>query len=389
MTIQTAAADPAVFIDRKKTLWLFALSWLSLPAIGSYFALVTGSEFYYWLVPIVWFALVPILDLVLARDYRGPNEAQAAQLDSQFYYSFLIDLAVPITYGTLIYSAWALAGSNSSAVGFIGLGLSLGIVIGTLITISRAYARCETRTEKVLAFLATAIVGFGHFRLAHTVAHQQACATPADPASARMGESLYKFLIRSLPGSIEQAWGIEQRRRAQSGRIKALVSNEIMQSLVFAAVLHGTIIATFGPRVIPVLLIAVAFAWLFQTAIVYVQHYGLLREKRDDGAYVKCSSHHAWNSAHAASSLVMFNATYHADAHAHPARRFQSMRVEDDAAELPFGFAAAIIVAAIPKLWFRSMDPAVTRWANGDLLRVNIDGGAYTDLMAQYHRPGG
>ena len=199
MTIQTAAADPAVFIDRKKTLWLFALSWLSLPAVGSFAAVATGSEFYYWLVPIVWFALVPILDLVLARDYRGPSEVQAAHLDSQFYYSFLIDLAVPITYATLFYSAWAVAGSNSSVVGIIGIDLSLGIVFGTLITISRAYARCETHTEKVLAFLATAIVGFGHFRLAHTVAHQQACATPVVPASARMGESLHKFFIRSLP----------------------------------------------------------------------------------------------------------------------------------------------------------------------------------------------
>ncbi len=389
MTIHTAAADPAVFIDRRKTLWLFALGWLSLPALGSFVAVTSGSEFYYWLVPLVWFGLIPLVDLMSPLGHGGTSEAQAEHLDSQAYYSFLIDLAVPATYATLIYSAWAVSRSEASAVGIIGIGLSLGIIIGTLITISRAYARGETRTEKVLAFLATAIVGFGHFRLAHTVAHQRACATPGDPASSRMGESVYKFFMRSLPASIEQAWVISQRRHAQSSRIKAIVSSEIVQSLAFAVVLHGALIVTLGPRVLPMLLIAAVFAWFFQTTIGYVQHYGLLREKRADGAYVRCSSRHAWNSAHAGSSLLMFNGTCHAAAHAHPGRRYQSLAVEDGAAELPVGFATAMIIAAIPRLWCRLMDPAVAKWANGDLLRVNIDGGAYTDLMAKYHRPGG
>lgn len=389
MTFHTVAADSALFTDRNKTLWLFALCWLSLPAVASFVAVATYNEFLYWVVPIVWFGLVPLVDHIAVRDSCSPSDAQAAYLDSQRYYSFLIGLAVPITYAALFYCAWTVTESPTSMFGLAGVGVSLGIIIGTLITISLAYARSETRSDKLLAFLATAIVGFGHFRIAHTVAHQQACATPSDPCSARMGESLYKFFLRSLRGTIGQAWDFEQRRLAESGRITQLVRNEVLRSLIFAGILHGTIVAVVGLRILPALLIAIIFAWIFQTIIVYVQHYGLLREKRVDGTYVSCSSQHAWNSTHAASSVFLFNATRHADHHAHPARRYQSMGVDSAAAQLPFGFAAAIIIAALPPLWFRRMDPAVAEWADGDLLKVNIDGGAYTDLMAKYHRPAG
>jgi alkane 1-monooxygenase len=173
MTIQTAAADQAVFIDRKKPLWLFSLVWLSLPAVGSFVAVATNSELALWIVPIAWFGFIPILDRLCARDQSCPRAVQIGHLDKQLYYSLVVGLAVPIVYATLFYCASVVARLN-----FAVLGLSLGIVFGTLLTVSRASGCCQTPTEKMLGFIATSIVGFGHFRLAHTVAHQQNCATP-------------------------------------------------------------------------------------------------------------------------------------------------------------------------------------------------------------------
>ena len=256
MTIQTAAADQAVFIDRKKLLWLFSLVWLSLPAVGSFVAVATNSEFALWIVPIAWFGFIPILDRLCARDQSCPRAVQIGHLDKQLYYSLVVGLAVPIVYATLFYCASVVARLNFSVLGFVGIGLSLGIVFGTLLTVSRASGRCQTPTEKMLGFFATSIVGFGHFRLAHTVAHQQNCATPGDPSSARMGESLCKFFLRSLHGSTRQAWVLEKRRLAHLAHIRSLFTNEITQCMVFAIVLHGAIVLVFGLRVLPVLLMA-------------------------------------------------------------------------------------------------------------------------------------
>lgn len=389
MTIQTAAAETAVTTDRTKFLWLIALGWLALPAVAACLALATVNGLFFWLVPIFWFGLVPFLDVLLPPNGADQRQGDSGLLDSDAYFERLISLAVPVVYVTLIYCTWVVSVSAPRWYSLVGIGLSLGVSCGILLMVSRAYAQRASRTEELLSFLATAIIGCGHFRLAHTVAHQQACATQDDPLSSRMGEDLYSFLCRSLPRSIVQAWRLEQRRADPGGSAQALWRNEIVQSLAFTLCLFTMLVLWAGVRMIPVLVTMVLFAWFFQMAVVYIQHYGLLRGKRADGAYARCCAAHSWNSTCAASGLLLFNATRHADAHVHPSRPFQSMRVADIAPRLPFAYPLAIIAAALPPVWFRTMDPLVARWAKGDLLKVNIDGGAYSDLMARYHRPDG
>ena len=39
------------------------------------------------------------------------------------------------------------------------------------------------------------IMGYGHFNIEHNKGHHTWVATPEDPASSRMGESFYAFLM--------------------------------------------------------------------------------------------------------------------------------------------------------------------------------------------------
>ena len=48
--------------------------------------------------------------------------------------------------------------------------------------------------------------------------HHRWVATPDDHASARMGESIYRFALRELPGGIRRAWQLESARLAAQGR---------------------------------------------------------------------------------------------------------------------------------------------------------------------------
>jgi type II secretory pathway component PulM len=59
---------------------------------------------------------------------------------------------------------------------------------------------------------------YAHFMVEHYRGHHPRAATRADPASARRGESLWRFLPRTLHGSLVSAWRLEAARLLQHRR---------------------------------------------------------------------------------------------------------------------------------------------------------------------------
>lgn len=62
--------------------------------------------------------------------------------------------------------------------------------------------------EQWLARLALALPAYGHFTVEHGRGQHRWVATPEDHASARMGESIYRFALRELPGGIPRSWPV-------------------------------------------------------------------------------------------------------------------------------------------------------------------------------------
>jgi len=157
-----------------------------------------------------------------------------------------------------------------------------------------------------------------------------------------------------------------------------------------SAVLHLGLIVAFGPSMILFLAIHNVFAWWQLTSANYVEHYGLLRMKDANGRYERCQPHHSWNSNHLFSNLVLFHLERHSDHHAHPLRRYQSLRHFDDLPTLPSGYFGAYVLAWVPWLWFRVMDPKLLALPHvgGDLGRLNIDPVARIAIEAKYGQPG-
>ena len=52
-----------------------------------------------------------------------------------------------------------------------------------------------------MARLVLAVPAYCHFTVEHGRGHHRWVSTPEDHASARMGESIYRFALRELPGS--------------------------------------------------------------------------------------------------------------------------------------------------------------------------------------------
>jgi alkane 1-monooxygenase len=146
------------------------------------------------------------------------------------------------------------------------------------------------------------------------------------------------------------------------------------------------LVVAFGWSMIIFLLIHNVFAWWQLTSANYIEHYGLLRKKDTNGRYERCLPLHSWNSNHLYSNLVLFHLERHSDHHAHPMRRYQSLRHFEDLPSLPSGYFGAYVLAYIPWLWFRVMDKRLLalRHINGDLSQINIDPRKSDRIYARY-----
>ena len=106
----------------------------------------------------------------------------------------------------------------------------------------------------------------------------------------------------------------------------------------------------------------------------YLEHYGLLRQRREDGRYELTRPEHSWNSNNVASNVLLYHLQRHSDHHANPLRRYQALRHFDEAPQLPTGYAGMIVAALIPPLWRRVMDHRVLEHYGGRVERANVHG---------------
>jgi alkane 1-monooxygenase len=144
------------------------------------------------------------------------------------------------------------------------------------------------------------------------------------------------------------------------------------------------LIAWLGWRVLPFLLIASFWSNFQLTLANYVEHYGLLRRRLPNGRWEPCQPRHSWNSNHVFSNWALFHLQRHSDHHAHPLRRYQSLRNFPDLPRLPSGYAGMFPIAMVPPLWFRLMDRRLLEVVNHDPMQINFDPRQRTALMFRY-----
>ena len=375
------------YTDRKRYLWLLSTFYPLLPFLGMYVAIQTGSDWGLWLPLALVYVVVPILDSIFGQDESNPPEEVVPLLEEDRYYRILTYLTVPMHFIALIGGAWYVGTQPISLGGFVALALSIGLMSGLAINTGHELGHKSTAIEKFLAKIVLAVPAYGHFTLEHTLGHHGAVATPEDTASARFGESIYKFARREIPGGIRRGWALEAQRLQRKGHGAWSIHNEILQSYALTVVLYGSLIAAFGWLTIPFLAVQTFWAWWQLTSANYVEHYGLLREKKANGRYERCKPHHSWNANHIFSNVILFHLERHSDHHAWAARRYQSLRNFDGVPALPTGYFGMWTLAYIPWAWRKVMDPKVVALVDGDMTKVNIDPDVRARLMARYHKP--
>jgi alkane 1-monooxygenase len=372
--------------DRKRWLWIMSVLYPLQPFAGIVLHARTGQEAWLLLPLFFGYVLGPILDYVIGEDRHNPPEAVVPQLEQDAYYRYLTYAVVPLHFVSLIASAWWAGTHQLAWWAFCGLAAVAGLTSGLGINTGHELGHKKSRLERTLAKFVLAVPAYGHFTVEHNRGHHRDVATPEDPASARMGETIYRFALREIPGAFRRAWAIETERLGRSGKSAWNVDNEILQSLFLALTLQLSLVVAFGWTMIIFLAIHNVLAWWQLTSANYIEHYGLLRSRDADGRYERCQPLHSWNSNHLYSNLVLFHLERHSDHHAHPMRRYQALRHFDGLPTLPSGYFGSYLLAYVPWLWFRVMDKRLLalQHIDGNLERVNIDPRKRAYLYARY-----
>ena len=374
----------AQYRDRKRWWWLLSVVFPLLPFAGMAAHAASGSQIALGLPLLISYGLMPLLDYLIGEDESNPPEAIVPQLEEDRYYRWLTWATVPLHYVALIGCAWWVGTHSLSWWAVLLFAYVAGTDSGLGLNTGHELGHKNTALEKALAKIVLAPSGYGHFYVEHNRGHHRDVATPADPASSRMGESIYAFVLREMPGAWFRAWALERTRLQQAGLPVVSWHNHIVQPAVLTLALWSGLALWLGWMVLPFLVAASFWANFQLTSANYIEHYGLLRQQRADGRFEPCQPHHSWNSNHIFSNWIVFHLQRHSDHHAHPLRRYQSLRHFDELPTLPSGYFGMFLVAYVPPLWRAVMDPRLLKAVGRDLRRLNLDPRQRAALIAHH-----
>ena len=382
---EQASREP--WIDGKRWQWLWSPA---LPLIGAISILLVmngASGALLWSLPIIFYVLAPALDWIIGEDRVNAPESAVPALDADRYYLRIVYAYIPSQYLVTVLGAWFAVNGHLAWWEMLGLVATTGMANGVGINTAHELGHKTNAFERWLARITLAPVAYGHFFVEHNKGHHKRVATPEDPASARMGETFWAFLPRSVFGSLRSAWHIERARLQRQGRSAWSINNELLQAWSMTALLFGALTLWLGPWALVFLLVQAVIGFSLLEVVNYLEHYGLLRQKLPDGRYERCQPRHSWNSNHVVTNLFLYQLQRHSDHHANPTRRYQALRHFDDSPQLPSGYGAMILLAYVPAIWFRIMDKRVVAHHGGDLGKAHLHAPRRAALLARWPRP--
>jgi alkane 1-monooxygenase len=382
---QAADGSEIRYVDGKRYYWLASLSGPLIPVLAVALYFWTGGNPLTALLPLTYtFVVVPTLDLLIGEDTHNPPEEVVPAMSRDNYYRVLLYVAIVLLFAQFFVVAWFIGTHSLPWWSFLALTLGTAFNSSASILVGHELGHKASRADRTAAQIVNGLVGYGHFCIEHNRGHHVHVATPEDSVSARMGESIYRFALREIPGAFRRGWTLEKERLAKAGRPTWSLQNEILLSWLLTAVIGAGLIYAFGWIMVPFLLVHHVYAWYGLTQANYVEHYGLLREKLSNGRYELPEPRHSWNTNHIYSNIISFHLQRHSDHHANALRPYQALRDFADLPRLPSGYPGSFGLAMFPPLWFKVMDPKVMEWAGGDITKVNVDPSRKARLYAKY-----
>lgn len=334
-----------------------------MPA-AAWLARLTGPpDLMAWFPLFFLFVFLPAVDYALGHDPVNVPAGREREVAQRRWFRGLTLACLPVQLGLLAWSGHWLVHAGLGPVGIAGWLLSQGVVGGILaINTAHELIHKDGRLEPLAGGVLLASVGYHGFKIEHLRGHHVHVSTPEDASSARFGQSLWHFLPRAMWRNTLNAWRLEAGRLRALGLPALHWRNEMIAWTALWLAFAGGFALWLGPPGLAFFLLQGLFAAGSLEIINYIEHYGLERRRGADGRFERTTHLHSWNSDYALSNLLLFQLQRHSDHHAFPKRRYPILRHHDDSPQLPGGYSAMFVLALVPPLWHRVIDPRVRRF---------------------------
>ena len=316
------------------------------------------------------FVMIPAIDQLTGLDTSNVSPQEEKHVSDVFYYRFITYLWTYLQVAMLFWAADVVAsGRVQAAVEWIGFTLSCGVITGGVgITVAHELGHKKSKLEQLYSQVLLMTVCYMHFFIEHNRGHHVQVATEADPATARKGESFYRFWVRSVFEGYRHAWHLEGQSLERKGHAVFHWRNQMIWFTVLPLVFCGLLVLLFASSATAALSIVVFFfaqsvvAFTLLELVNYIEHYGILRRKLPSGEYERVNPMHSWNASHLISNFFLFQLQRHSDHHAYAHKRYQVLKHYDESPQLPYGYPTMILLALLPPVWFRFMHPRLEHW---------------------------
>lgn len=363
----------------------FALFYLF--PLGAFLA-VSLAGAWVWLLPFLAFLVMPTLDLFWDRIVpSGAKRLEVSRLGewlSDFFLLAFVPTQLLVLASGVFEIPSRVANHGVLSLDVVGLTLSMGILTGGIgITLAHELVHRRENFSQFSGVLLLSSVLYGHFAVEHVLGHHSHVATKADPASARRGESLWFFVVRSILMGVVSAWKIERQRleRASArGELRFVswighgMGRWLHNRLLYSSLLSVLFLcASYWVSGIAGLLFFVAqaaVAVFLLEAINYVEHYGLSRRILENGKPEPVQLWHSWDSHSRISSWVLIHLSRHADHHKYPARPFYKLEGSQSSPLLPASYPACVLLATLPPIWYRIIHKRLDHFSQTQLGRI-------------------
>jgi len=329
----------------------------------------TCSQGIFYTCFLILFVFIPTLEIICGSDGTNPTQEEQDSLKNQDRFKYITMLWAPTQVIFLIWSLWFINKWDLGIIEFAFFIFSVGFNTGVLgINIAHELIHKNNKLEQFLGKVLLVTVCYGHFFIEHIWGHHRNVSTPYDPASSKYGESFYEFYPRTMYGSFRSAIEIEEKELHKKGLSFWSVDNRLLQLIIGSILCMIGSFVFFGPKGL-ILFVGQSFvAFSLLEIINYIEHYGLQRRttpnktKEGNQAYEQVNILHSWNADARLTNYFLFKLQRHSDHHAYASRRYQILRSFPESPQMPTGYAGMLVMALIPPLWFKIMNPRVRKF---------------------------
>jgi len=336
------------------------LAAFSIPAITFLGLYLKG--YWVWASPIFAFVCVPVLEMLFSVDNNNLKPEEAEHKLKQTIFDWLLYLNLPIVYSLLFFALFTVSNFNLESHEFIGLIISVGIVLGVNgINVAHELGHRQTTKERFLGKALLLPSFYMHFYIEHNFGHHLHAATPEDPATARYNQSVYSFWFTSTFRQYFSAWKLQSKLLKNNHKSFFSIKNDMLWYLVFQLFYLISVTLILGTTALIFALLAGIIGFILLETVNYIEHYGLIRLKTKSGRYERVKEIHSWNSNHVIGRIVLYELTRHSDHHFKSSKKYQLLDCHEDSPQMPFGYPTSMVLAMIPPIWFSVMNKRVPK----------------------------